>query len=117
MNLATSGTFLSLSFSLSLFLSLSLSFSLCLTDFAASNGAESTGQLWGPGLITGTAQRSSAEGRLSAVKVLSGVHVWELIGRAMVLKTLKSVSSADCGVAAVIARSAGVGANHKMLCA
>ena len=88
-----------------------------MTDFAASNGAESTGQLWGPGLITGTAQRSSAEGRLSAVKVLSGVHVWELIGRAMVLKTLKSVSSADCGVAAVIARSAGVGANHKMLCA
>lgn len=105
---------------------------------APSNGSESTGELWGFGLIGGSSHCSSSEGRLAVLKVLSGVHVWELIGRAIVIKIdLPSetsvpedamacapvgMSRADAGavggaVAAVIARSAGVGANHKMLCA
>ena len=50
--------------------------------------------------------------------VLSGVHVWELIGRAIVIRcNLPAGASSDDSVASVIARSAGVGANHKMLCA
>lgn len=55
---------------------------------------------------------------MAVIQVLSGVHVWELIGRAMVIRCdVPAGSPGDGGVAAVIARSAGVGANHKMLCA
>ena len=70
------------------------------------------------GLVGRVAHRSSPEGRLAFRPVPSGVHVWELIGRAMVIRCdLPPGSPSDGGVAAVIARSAGVGANHKMLCA
>jgi copper chaperone for superoxide dismutase len=103
-----------------------------------SKGAESTGPLFAFGVLAGTARKTSAEGRLEILSVLSGHHVWELIGRSIVIRLdlapgaavpAEAMACAPVGmpqavegsgggaIAAVIARSAGVGANHKMLCA
>ena len=107
-----------------------------------SRGAASTGELWGWGVVGGGPRRTSADGRLEMGAVLSGHHLWECIGRATVLRlqlppdtpppadamactpVLRPGLTAEApelvgggAVAAVVARSAGVGANHKMLCA
>jgi copper chaperone CopZ len=106
--------------------------------FCCSEGADSTGKLWGFGLLGGSSHCATTEGRLTILTVLSGNHVWELIGRAIVIRIdlpadapvpADAMACAPVGapravegsrggaIAAVIARSAGVGANHKMLCA
>ena len=98
---------------------------------SVSGGADTTGKLWGFGVLGGSGRRATDQGRLTITTVVSGHHVWELIGRAIVLRRSDDedgaasavmmeelgTSSAEQAIAAVIARSAGVGVNHKMLCA
>ena len=79
-----------------------------------SKGADSTGPLFAFGVLGGSLRCTDDEGRLQFTAVLSGHHVWECIGRSVVLRLGLSQGEA---VAAVVARSAGVGANPKMLCA
>lgn len=100
-------------------------------------GVASTGKLWGYGLVGGSAHRTTAEGRLQFNAVLSGIHVWECIGRSVVLSPqldhavplgrvpmvlppprvgegLRDGHQAEA-VAAVVGRSVGAGPNHEML--
>ena len=89
-----------------------------------SRGAASTGDLLDFGQIGNAKRRADEAGQLSFATVLCGYHVWECLGRAIVLTgdviqrvPPSAIADGRAAVAAVVARSAGVGVNHKMLCA
>ena len=88
-----------------------------------SRGAASTGDLLEFGQIGNAKRRADEAGQLSFATVLCGYHVWECLGRAIVLRGMiqhippSAIADGGAAVAAVVARSAGVGVNHKMLCA
>ena len=78
------------------------------------DGAQSAGPVWERGQIGQV--EVDAQGRGQVLLERQGVRVWELIGRALVVRKSGESTAGDSTLSGVIARSAGAWENTKTVC-